>query len=86
MGRPIITTDAPGCRDVVVDGETGFLCQPRDVASLVRAMSKLTSMTRDARKKMGEAGRRKMEIEFDESLVIGTYLAWIGDHLSGGSK
>jgi glycosyltransferase involved in cell wall biosynthesis len=38
MGRPCITTDVPGCRETVVDGENGYLVKPRDVESLAEAM------------------------------------------------
>lgn len=40
MGRPIITTDAPGCRETVIPGETGFLVPPRDVPALVEALER----------------------------------------------
>jgi glycosyltransferase involved in cell wall biosynthesis len=40
MARPVITTDAPGCRETVVDGVNGFLVPPRDVDALVRAMER----------------------------------------------
>jgi glycosyltransferase involved in cell wall biosynthesis len=40
MGRPIVTTDAPGCRETVVDGENGFLVPPREIAPLEAAMEK----------------------------------------------
>ncbi|MFN4034208.1 MAG: glycosyltransferase family 4 protein, partial [Fimbriimonadales bacterium] len=40
MARPVITTDAPGCRETVIDGVNGFLVPPRDVAALVQAMER----------------------------------------------
>ena len=40
MGRPIITTDAPGCRETVVDGDNGFLVPVKSVDALVKAMQK----------------------------------------------
>ena len=43
MGRAIITTDAPGCRETVIDGETGILIPPRDAAALAMAMEELAS-------------------------------------------
>lgn len=39
-GRPIITTDAPGCRETTIDGQNGFLVPPRDVGALVEAMAR----------------------------------------------
>jgi glycosyltransferase involved in cell wall biosynthesis len=40
MGRPIITTDAPGCRETVIDGQNGFLVPPRDSVALEQAMER----------------------------------------------
>jgi glycosyltransferase involved in cell wall biosynthesis len=73
MARPVITTDAPGCRDCVEDGVTGLLCRPLDAADLVRALHAFAALDADARRRMGLAGRRKMEREFDEALVIEQY-------------
>lgn len=41
MGRPVITTDAPGCRETVIHGETGLMVPPRDTASLAAAMERM---------------------------------------------
>ncbi len=63
--RPVVTSDVPGCRETVIDGETGFLVAPRDSAALAAAIAKLVS---DAglRRRMGEAGlalaQRKYEV------------------------
>jgi glycosyltransferase involved in cell wall biosynthesis len=75
MARPVITTDVPGCRQVVDDGETGFLCRVRDAADLAAKMDKFLLLDRSARASMGERARRKMESEFDEALVVEKYLA-----------
>jgi glycosyltransferase involved in cell wall biosynthesis len=75
MARPVITTDVPGCRQVVDDGETGFLCKVRDAADLAAKMDKFLLLDRSARASMGERARRKMESEFDEALVVEKYLA-----------
>lgn len=74
MGKPIITTDAVGCRDVVDDGTTGFLCRPRDAEDLALKMEKMLSLSFDERKKMGLRGRQKMIDKFDENIVINKYL------------
>lgn len=64
MGRPIVTTDAPGCRDTVVQGETGLLVPPRDAAALADAIEWfLTNPERIA--PMGEASRHLAEQRFD---------------------
>lgn len=42
LGRTIVTTDAPGCRETVIDGWNGYLCQPRDAASLAMQIERVT--------------------------------------------
>jgi glycosyltransferase involved in cell wall biosynthesis len=74
MGRPCITTDAPGCRDAVDDGVTGFVCPPRDATGLLEAMRRFVQAPQSLREQWGRAGRQKMEREFDERLVLRTYL------------
>lgn len=74
MGKPIVTTDVPGCREVVDDGVNGFLCKVKDPVDLADKMEKMIKLTSDERHKMGRAGREKMEREFDEKIVIQKYL------------
>jgi len=74
MGRPIITTDAVGCREVVDDGVNGYLCKLRDVEDLAAKMEQMIGLSPDDRSRMGQMGRDKMEREFDEQIVIRKYL------------
>ena len=74
MARPLITTDVPGCREVVEDGINGFLCEVRDSESLAKAMRKLAEMPVSKRSAMGDAGRRKVQEQFSETVVIRAYL------------
>jgi glycosyltransferase involved in cell wall biosynthesis len=74
MARPIIATDVVGCRDAVDDGVTGFLCEVKNSVSLAQKMHAMLSLPMEARAEMGAAGRRKVETEFDEQLVIQKYL------------
>lgn len=83
MSRPIIATDAPGCRDVVEDGVTGYICRPRDGNDLAAKMEKFLSLGPSERSAMGQAGRRKMELEFDETIVIDRY-RYVIDQLGSG--
>ncbi len=64
MARPVITTDAPGCRETVVDGVNGFLVPPRDVAALVAAMERFIRQP-ELIVTMGEASRKLAEERFD---------------------
>lgn len=69
-GRPVITSNIPGCKEAVVDGESGFLCEIKNTESLCSAMRKLCACTREDREKMGLAGRRHMEAVFDKKVVV----------------
>ncbi len=73
MGRALIATDVPGCRSVVQDGITGFLCGLRDAESLARACTNFIELQPEQRRSMGLAGRQKMEREFDQSIVVQAY-------------
>lgn len=68
-GRPIVTTDRPGCRDVVRDGENGLLVPDHDPAALASALERL--LTDPAlRARMGAAGRTRAEREWGEAVTI----------------
>jgi len=73
MGRPLIATDVPGCRQVLDHGVSGFLCEARSVDSLARAMRNFADLDTAARERMGKAGRSKMEREFAEHWVFERY-------------
>ena len=74
MNKPVITTDMPGCREAVQEGENGFLVKPRDVNSLMIAMEKIVQMTEKQRNQMGEKGRQKAILELDYSISNPIYL------------
>ena len=73
MARPLIATDVPGCRAVVDADVSGFLCEVRNADSLATAMERFLALSPEARTEMGQAGRLKMEREFDQSLVVAAY-------------
>jgi len=64
LGRPVITTDVPGCRETVVEGVNGLLVPPRDVQALVHAMEKFIA-TPALIESMGVASRQLAEERFD---------------------
>ena len=68
-GLPIVTTDVPGCRDVVTDGLNGFLVPPRDPQALAEALEKLL-IDPDLRSRMGEMGRQFALENFSLNLAI----------------
>jgi glycosyltransferase involved in cell wall biosynthesis len=85
MGRPVITTDAPGCRDAVVDGVTGWLCRTADAGDLARCMLTFVTTPVVEREAMGQRGRQRVEAEFDEHLVFQAYLREVRVLASGDS-
>lgn len=73
-GRPIITTDRPGCREVVDDGVNGFVVKQKDSQDLIEKIEKFLALSWEERKAMGLSGRAKVEREFDRQIVINAYL------------
>jgi len=76
--RPIITTDRPGCREVVDDGVNGFVVKQRDSKDLIEKVEKFLNLSWEERRQMGLRGREKVEKTFDRSIVIKKYLEAIG--------
>jgi len=74
MGKPIITTDNVGCRDIVENGYNGFLCQPKNSDSLIEKIKKFIELSTEERNVLGKNGRGKVKKEFDEKIVIEKYL------------
>jgi glycosyltransferase involved in cell wall biosynthesis len=72
-GRPVVTTDVPGCREVVSHGVNGFLVQPRDSHALAEALMNLISDS-SLRERMGRLGRERAEKEFSSEIIIGQTL------------
>lgn len=70
MARPLITSNIPGCREAVADGESGFLCKPMDADSLYTAMKRFLALDYGRRREMGLAGRKRMEEIFDKRRVV----------------
>lgn len=69
-GRPLITSDIPGCREAVEETVSGLLCPVRDADGLYAAMKRMLSLSRDQRRAMGQAGRARMENQFSKDLVV----------------
>jgi len=82
MGRPIITTNSIGCREVVEDEKNGFLVPVKNSQALVDAMIKFVKLPQEEREKMGGYGRQKAVKEFNEDMVISVYLKAIKHTLS----
>lgn len=70
IGRPVITSDIPGCREAVDDGETGLLCAARDSSDLYDKMRQMLILSAAQRQQMGKRGAEKMRREFDKNQVV----------------
>ncbi len=79
IGRPLIASDVPGCRDIVDDGQNGLLCTVRDAGSLASAMRKFLDMEPQQWAAMGQEGRDKMVREYDVVHVATAYRKAIAD-------
>lgn len=73
-GRPVITTNVPGCRETVDDGKTGLVVQPKNIQSLINGVEKFLALSYEQKKQMGYEGRKKVEHEFDRQIVVREYL------------
>ncbi len=77
-GRPVITTDIPGCREAVEAGVTGLLVPPKDGEALYRAMKEILRMSLAQRQEMGRLGREKMLAQFRKEKVVTDTIQTLG--------
>ncbi len=73
MSLPLVTTDTPGCREVVEDNVNGFLVEPQNSKDLAEKIEILIN-DKDLRKRFGKASREKIVKEFDEKIIVKKYL------------
>ena len=74
MGKPIITTDIPGCRETVDHGKNGFLVPPCDAVALADAMSAFMDLSVEEKQTFSLHSRKKAEELFDVRHVLDEYL------------
>jgi glycosyltransferase involved in cell wall biosynthesis len=75
--KPIVTCDVPGCREVVQEGVNGFLCRPRSVNDLERALTQVLALDPETLRRFALASRTLAETRFDEQIVVGRYVETI---------
>ena len=68
-GKPVVSFDVDGAREVVLDGQTGFLIPPKDINSLTKALEKLIDDPR-LRRRLGSAGKELCQMQFDHKLMV----------------
>lgn len=69
-GRPVITSNIPGCKEAVKDNVSGYLCECQNVDSLYGCLKKFIQLSHEEQKMMGLAGRERMEQYFDKKSVV----------------
>lgn len=74
MGKPLITTNAVGCKEVVDHEINGFLCNARDSKDLAEKMLRMAQTSIDQRLLMGKNSRIKVENQFSEEIVLKKYI------------
>ena len=77
-GRPVITTDVPGCRDTVIHGVNGFLVPPRDASALAKAMIRLIQQPRLETLSMAQASFDMAYDRFEVNKVNSKMLSAMG--------
>ena len=69
-GRPLITSNIPGCREAVEDGASGYLCPAKDADTLYAAMRRFASLPQVEQAELGRHGRERMEQRFSKAAVV----------------
>jgi glycosyltransferase involved in cell wall biosynthesis len=82
MGKPAITTNTTGCKEIVTDGVTGFLCRVKDEHDLAEKMEQMILLPADERDEMGKKARIKIIKEYDKQIVIDAYLKAIREAIT----
>jgi glycosyltransferase involved in cell wall biosynthesis len=82
IGRPIITTNMPGCKETVIDEVNGFICEPKSIDDLASKMERFLNLEFSKKLEMGKQSRKLAETKFDEQIVIDEYLKAINRALA----
>lgn len=77
MEKPVISSDTPGCKDIVDDGENGFLVPIKNADALVEAFERFLQLDEIQRRSMGRKGRQKAIAEFDDQMIARQFLSFI---------
>lgn len=75
--KPIVTTNVPGCKDVVTHNYNGLLCKVKDAEDLAKKMHEIGSCDDETLQRLGINGRLKVEAKYSENIVIEKYLQTI---------
>ena len=81
MERPIIASNVPGCREIVIEGYNGFLCEAQDTNSLIACMMHMLSISQVELEAFGKNGRTHVIKHFDEQKTIALYKRKLQEYL-----
>ena len=84
MGKPLIASNIPGCREIVEDGYNGYLFNVKSVESLERKLTQFIELDKNQKELMGINSRKKVEREFNRKIVIDEYIKAIKNILKKG--
>lgn len=73
-GRPIITTNRSGCKEIVDDGINGFIVEQQNSEDLIAKVCRFLDLSFEEKKRMGLAARKKVEKQFDRNIIVKAYL------------
>lgn len=82
-GRPIITTDKPGCKEIVEHGINGYVVKQRDSADLINKVETFLSKSYSEKRQMGINGRARVVEKYNRSIVVDKYLTEIHNSIFG---
>lgn len=74
MEKPVIASNTTGCKEIISNNVTGFLCRVKDETDLANKMKKMICLSEESRKEMGNQARQKIIKEYDKQIVINAYL------------
>ena len=83
LGKPIITTDAVGCKETIEHEKNGFMIPAKDAGALAAAMIRFLELPREQHLLMGQYGRQKVQNEFSNEVILPQYLLLIRQVLGG---
>ena len=74
VGRPLIASDVPGCKEIIDDKKSGFLCKVRNHKDLAKKIEDMINLSHRERVQMGKNGRLKVENEYNQEIVCNLYI------------
>ncbi len=69
IGKPIVTSNVPGCNNIVINDFNGYLCKPMDEISLFKSLEKMINTNFETRKKMSKNSRKLVEKKFESRII-----------------